>query len=44
MADQAAVDSTRKALDVVNVGGTIVIGEGERDEAHALYWGESGQW
>lgn len=40
MADQAAVDSTRKALDVVNVGGTIVIGEGERDEAPMLYIGE----
>lgn len=40
LADQAAVDSTRKALDVVNVGGTIVIGEGERDEAPMLYIGE----
>ena len=40
MADQAAVDSTRKALDVVNVGGTIVIGEGERDEAPMIYIGE----
>ena len=40
LADQAAVDSTRKALDVVNVQGTIVIGEGERDEAPMLYIGE----
>lgn len=40
VADQAAVDSMRKAFDVVEVEGTIVIGEGERDEAPMLYIGE----
>lgn len=40
MADQAAVDSMRKALDSIEVKGTVVIGEGERDEAPMLYIGE----
>jgi fructose-1,6-bisphosphatase II len=39
-ADQAAVDAMRKAFNVVNVDGTVVIGEGERDEAPMLYIGE----
>jgi len=39
-ADQAAVDAMRKALDTIQVQGTVVIGEGERDEAPMLYIGE----
>lgn len=39
-ADQAAVDAMRRAFDSVNVDGTVVIGEGERDEAPMLYIGE----
>jgi fructose-1,6-bisphosphatase class II len=39
-ADQAAVDAMRKAFDHINVRGTVVIGEGERDEAPMLYIGE----
>jgi fructose-1,6-bisphosphatase class II len=39
-ADQAAVDAMRKAFDKLNIQGTIVIGEGERDEAPMLYIGE----
>ena len=39
-ADQAAVDVMRKAFDTVDIDGTIVIGEGERDEAPMLYIGE----
>ncbi|MCY0885647.1 MAG: class II fructose-bisphosphatase [Firmicutes bacterium] len=39
-ADQAAVDAMRKALDSVHVRGTVVIGEGEMDEAPMLYIGE----
>ena len=39
-ADQAAVDAMRKALNVLNIDGTVVIGEGERDEAPMLYIGE----
>lgn len=39
-ADQAAVDAMRKAFDSVRVDGTVVIGEGERDEAPMLYIGE----
>jgi len=39
-ADQAAVDSMRRALDSIDVCGTVVIGEGERDEAPMLYIGE----
>jgi fructose-1,6-bisphosphatase II len=38
--DQAAVESMRKAMDAVPMRGTIVIGEGERDEAPMLYIGE----
>src|SRR2546421_8875201 len=39
-ADQAAVDAMRKAFDALAIDGTIVIGEGERDEAPMLYIGE----
>lgn len=38
--DQAAVEAMRGVLDTVNIDGTIVIGEGERDEAPMLYIGE----
>jgi len=38
--DHAAVEAMRKALDSVPIDGTIVIGEGERDEAPMLYIGE----
>jgi fructose-1,6-bisphosphatase II len=39
-ADQAAVDAMRRAFDMLNIDGTVVIGEGERDEAPMLYIGE----
>jgi fructose-1,6-bisphosphatase II / sedoheptulose-1,7-bisphosphatase len=39
-ADQAAVDAMRQALNGLNMEGTVVIGEGERDEAPMLYIGE----
>ena len=39
-ADQAAVDSMRRALNTLDIDGTVVIGEGERDEAPMLYIGE----
>jgi len=39
-ADQAAVDAMRKAMERLDVKGTVVIGEGERDEAPMLYIGE----
>jgi fructose-1,6-bisphosphatase class II len=38
--DQAAVEAMRKCLDGVPIDGTIVIGEGERDEAPMLFIGE----
>ncbi|MBZ5618951.1 MAG: class II fructose-bisphosphatase [Acidobacteriia bacterium] len=38
--DHAAVESMRRCLDTVALDGTIVIGEGERDEAPMLYIGE----
>src|SRR6202163_2360746 len=38
--DQAAVEAMRKVMDSVPIDGTIVIGEGERDEAPMLYIGE----
>ena len=38
--DQAAVEAMRKCMDTVPIDGTIVIGEGERDEAPMLYIGE----
>ncbi len=39
-ADQAAVDAMRQALNSLTIEGTVVIGEGERDEAPMLYIGE----
>ncbi|MDQ3938828.1 MAG: fructose-bisphosphatase class II, partial [Chloroflexota bacterium] len=39
-ADQAAVEAMRRTLDEVEMQGTIVIGEGERDQAPMLYIGE----
>ena len=39
-ADQAAVDAMRTALNALDIDGTVVIGEGERDEAPMLYIGE----
>jgi fructose-1,6-bisphosphatase II / sedoheptulose-1,7-bisphosphatase len=39
-ADQAAVESMRRCLDTIAIDGTIVIGEGERDEAPMLFIGE----
>src|SRR5258707_5881159 len=38
--DQAAVEAMRRVMDNVPIDGTIVIGEGERDEAPMLYIGE----
>jgi len=38
--DQAAVDAMRKAFNQLHIRGTVVIGEGERDEAPMLYIGE----
>jgi fructose-1,6-bisphosphatase II / sedoheptulose-1,7-bisphosphatase len=40
MADQAAVDALRNALNAMPIEGRIVIGEGERDEAPMLFIGE----
>ncbi len=39
-ADQAAVDAMRGALNSLDIDGTVVIGEGERDEAPMLFIGE----
>lgn len=39
-ADQAAVDAMRRAFEAVPFCGTVVIGEGERDEAPMLFIGE----
>src|SRR5215510_8933196 len=39
-ADQAAVDAMRREMNKLSITGTIVIGEGERDEAPMLYIGE----
>ena len=39
-ADQAAVDAMRTALNGLSIEGTVVIGEGERDEAPMLFIGE----
>ena len=39
-ADQAAVDAMRRELNKLQIDGTVVIGEGERDEAPMLYIGE----
>jgi fructose-1,6-bisphosphatase II / sedoheptulose-1,7-bisphosphatase len=40
VADQAAVDAMRTALNRLQMAGTVVIGEGERDEAPMLFIGE----
>ena len=40
LADQAAVDAMRTQLNSIKMSGTVVIGEGERDEAPMLYIGE----
>ena len=39
-ADQGAVDRMRDELNKINIDGTVVIGEGEMDEAPMLYIGE----
>jgi fructose-1,6-bisphosphatase II / sedoheptulose-1,7-bisphosphatase len=39
-ADQAAVNAMRDQLNLLDIKGTVVIGEGERDEAPMLYIGE----
>src|SRR5260370_897718 len=41
-ADEVAVEAMRETMDSVEIDGTIVIGEGERDEAPMLYIGEKG--
>jgi fructose-1,6-bisphosphatase class II len=38
--DQAAVEAMRRTMDHVPIDGTVVIGEGERDEAPMLFIGE----
>src|SRR6516164_8984162 len=40
-ADQAAVDAMRRELGKLTIDGTVVIGEGERDEAPMLFIGEN---
>jgi fructose-1,6-bisphosphatase II / sedoheptulose-1,7-bisphosphatase len=40
-ADQAAVDAMRRELNTLPIDGTVVIGEGERDEAPMLFIGEA---
>ncbi len=43
--DAVAVEAMRKAMDTLRMRGTVVIGEGERDEAPMLYIGERvGMW
>ena len=39
-ADRAAVEAMRRAMEEAEISGTIVIGEGERDQAPMLYIGE----
>jgi fructose-1,6-bisphosphatase II / sedoheptulose-1,7-bisphosphatase len=39
-ADAAAVEAMREALNGLPIDGTVVIGEGERDEAPMLFIGE----
>lgn len=39
-ADQAAVNAMRNQLNMLDIAGTVVIGEGERDEAPMLFIGE----
>ena len=40
LADGAAVEAMRNMFDTVAISGTVVIGEGEMDEAPMLYIGE----
>src|SRR5882672_8507697 len=40
LSDQVATEAMRKTMDSIPMHGTIVIGEGERDEAPMLYIGE----
>src|SRR5688500_39759 len=40
LADHVAVEAMRVAFDAIDIRGTVVIGEGERDEAPMLYIGE----
>src|ERR1700729_4037126 len=40
-ADQAAVEAMRAAFNMLPIDGTVVIGEGERDEAPMLFIGET---
>lgn len=40
LADEVAVDGMRRMFDTINIDGTVVIGEGEMDEAPMLYIGE----
>src|SRR5262252_1966428 len=46
LADHVAVEAMRVAFDAMDIRGTVVIGEGERDEAPMLYIGEKvgGGW
>jgi len=39
-ADEAATEAMRRSLDSIDISGTVVIGEGEMDEAPMLYIGE----
>tara|TARA_B100000767_G_C19510022_1_gene427966 strand:+ start:393 stop:614 length:222 start_codon:yes stop_codon:yes gene_type:complete len=39
-ADQGAVDKMRSELNIIDMDGTVVIGEGEMDEAPMLFIGE----
>ena len=39
-ADQAAVNAMREQLNILDIAGVVVIGEGERDEAPMLFIGE----
>ena len=39
-ADQAAVNAMREQLNMLDIAGVVVIGEGERDEAPMLFIGE----
>src|SRR5947199_2642073 len=40
LADHVAVEAMRTAFDAIDIRGTVVIGEGERDEAPMLFIGE----
>ncbi len=40
LADHVAVEAMREAFDAIDIRGTVVIGEGERDEAPMLFIGE----